>query len=125
MENTNLTPEQIAKVRTAKSVEELIKIAEEEGKKLDEKDAALLFTKLNQPGKELTDDELETVAGGACGKKESPYPWRDFEWYCEHQQDALWEPMWQGTCCICVYSGEDDDSREKVRCHYPNKVRTR
>ena len=43
MENTNLTPELLSKAKTAKSAEELIKIAEGEGVKLNEKDAALFL----------------------------------------------------------------------------------
>ena len=122
MENKNLTPEMISKIKTAKSVEELTKIAEGEGVKLDEKEAALFFNKLNQPGTELTDEELAAVAGG-CGEKKSPYPLRSWYDSCDHQQDSLWDPMWTGDCTICIYSGEDDDARETVRCHYPTRVR--
>ena len=125
MENMNLTPELISKAKGAKSVKELIKIAEGEGVVLDEKDAELYFTKLNQFGGELPDEELEAVAGGGCGEKPSPYPWVSFHWSCEHQRDATWDPMWQGDCCICIYSGEDDDRNERVRCHYPTQVRFR
>lgn len=122
MENPNLTPELISKAKTAKSAEELIKIAEGEGVKLEEKDAALFFAKLNQSEIELADEELEAVAGG-CGEKKSQYPLRSFYDSCEHQQDAIWDPMWTGDCPLCIYSGEDDDAAETVRCHYPTRVR--
>ncbi len=122
MENMNFTPELISKAKAAKSAEELIKIAEDEGVKLEEKDAEMFFNKLNQ-SEELADEELEAVAGGGCGSKPSPYPLHDWEDDCEHQQDVVWEPFWQGTCCLCIYSGEDDDAAETVRCHYPNRVR--
>ena len=121
MKDMNLTPELISKAKTARSAEELIKIAEGEGVKLEEKDAEAFFNKLNQ-SEELADDELDAVAGG-CGSKPSPYPLHDWEDDCEHQQDVVWEPFWQGTCCLCIYSGEDDDAAETVRCHYPNRVR--
>ena len=121
MENMNFTPELISKAKAAKSAEELIKIAEGEGVKLEEKDAEMFFNKLNQP-EELADEELDAVAGG-CGEKKSKYPLHDWEDDCEHQQDVVWEPFWQGTCCLCIYSGEDDDAAETVRCHYPNRVR--
>ncbi len=121
MENMNLTPELISKAKAATSAEELIKIAEGEGVKLEEKDAEAFFNKLNQ-SEELADEELDAVAGG-CGSKPSPYPLHDWEDDCEHQQDVVWEPFWQGTCCLCIYSGEDDDARETVRCHYPTRVR--
>ena len=122
MENMNFTPELISKAKAAKSAEELIKIAEGEGVKLNEKDAALFFAKLNQSEIELADEELDAVAGG-CGEKKSHYPLRDWEDDCEHQQDAAWDPFWLGTCCLCIYSGEDDDAAETVRCHYPTRVR--
>ena len=121
MENLNLTPELISKAKTAKSAEELIKIAEGEGVKLEVKDAEAFFTKLNQP-EELADEELDAVAGG-CGEKKSQYPLRSFYDSCEHQQDAIWDPMWTGDCPLCIYSGEDDDAAETVRCHYPTRVR--
>ena len=123
MENLNLSPELISKAKNAGSAKELIKIAEGEGVKLDEKDAESFFAKLNQTEGELADEELEAVAAGGCGEKKSPYPLHDWEDDCEHQQDALWEPFWQSTCCLCIYSGEDDDAAETVRCHYPTRVR--
>lgn len=122
MKDMNLTPELISKAKTAKSVEELIKIAEGEGVKLDEKDAASFFTKLNQPGGELSDEELDAVAGG-CGSDEPSYPVHDWEDNCEHQQNLGWDPFWNGTCCLCIYSGDDNDACETIRCHYPTQVR--
>ena len=71
MENVDLTPELISKAKTAKSAEELIKIAEGEGVKLDEKDAASFFAKLNQSEKELTDDELAVYKRGRNTKVNS------------------------------------------------------
>ena len=123
MENLNLKPELISKAKNAKSAKELIKIAEAEGVKLDEKDAELYFTKLSRSERELSVDELNAVAGGGYGKKLSPYPLRDWEDNCQYQLDALWDPFWQGTCCVCIYSGDDDNTRETVRCHYPDRVR--
>lgn len=72
---------------------------------------------------ELSDEELDNVAGGGCGNEPSPYPLHDWEDSCEHQQDFAWDSMWQGGCLMCIYSGDDDDARETVRCHYPNRVR--
>ncbi len=83
MENVNLTPELISKAKTAKSAEELIKIAEGEGVKLDEKDAASFFAKLNRSEKELADDQLEAVAGGGYGNQLSLYPAHDWEDCCK------------------------------------------
>ncbi len=124
MENMNLTPELISKAKAATSAEELIKIAEGEGVKLDEKDAEFFFSKMNESGGELADEELEAVAGGGCGNDEpSPYPRHDWDWSCDHQQDYAWDSMWQGECLMCIYSGDEDNGRETIRCHYPNRVR--
>ena len=62
MENMNLTPELISKAKTARSAEELIKIAEGDGVKLEVKDAEVFFTKLNQP-EELADEEAGLAVG--------------------------------------------------------------
>lgn len=66
----NFTPEQIAKAKAAKSVEELIALAKENGIELTEMDAKKYCSILNTPEK-LSDEELENVAGG-CGEPGKP-----------------------------------------------------
>ncbi len=65
MEN-NFTPEQMEKARAARSPEELLSLAKESGLELSEEQANTYFEKLNKSG-ELSDDELDNVAGGGCG----------------------------------------------------------
>ena len=59
----NLTPELIAKAKTAKSVEELLKLADGNGIELTEEEANTYFAQLNANAA-VSDDELDAVAGG-------------------------------------------------------------
>ncbi len=55
----------IAKAKQANSIEELMALAKENGYPMDEKEAEFYFKKLHKTG-ELSDDELDNVAGGGC-----------------------------------------------------------
>ena len=59
----NITPELIAKAKTAKSAEELLALAKENNVELTEEEAKTYFEQLNANGA-VSDDELELVAGG-------------------------------------------------------------
>ena len=58
--------EMIEKAKTAKSEEELLAMAKAENIELTEEEAKKAFEKLNK-NCELSDEELDNVAGG-CGK---------------------------------------------------------
>ena len=60
-----LTAELLAKAKAAKSAEELIALAKENGMELSEEEAKKFFAELNKEGT-LADDELDNVSGG-CG----------------------------------------------------------
>ena len=64
-----LKEEMIIKAKEAKSVEELIALAKENGIELTEEDAKMYFEQLNAKKGELSDDELDAVAGGGCETK--------------------------------------------------------
>ncbi|MDE5754254.1 MAG: Nif11-like leader peptide family RiPP precursor [Oscillospiraceae bacterium] len=64
MEN-KFTPELIAKARQAKSPEELLALAKENGIEIAENEARDYFAQMNKSG-ELSDDELDNVSGGGC-----------------------------------------------------------
>ena len=66
----NFTPEQFAK---AKSVEELIALAKENGLELAEEEAKKYFAELHKEG-ELSDDELNNVSGGCGGEGDDEKP---------------------------------------------------
>ena len=112
MEN-KLTPELIAKAKLAKSAEELIALAKENGAQLTAEEANTYFDELNKSG-EISDDELDGVSGG-CGERyyhghpivENP----DTE-TCEYFQDReTWEIRPEGGHCgICRQVGRDGNT---------------
>ena len=83
----NLTAELLAKAKEAKSVEELLAIAKENGIALTEEEAAKYFAELNKEG-EIANDELDNVSGG-CGNSYDP-----------HTDPHIRTEM---LCCACGY----------------------
>ena len=73
MEN-KFTEEMIAKAKQAKTVDELEALAKEAGVVMTREQLEKAFDELHPKAGELTDDELDDVAGG-CGEKEN-------EWFC-------------------------------------------
>lgn len=69
--NIDITPELMEKAKAAKSTEELMKIAEENGIDLTAEQADDYFERINASG-ELNDEELSGVAGGGCNKNYDP-----------------------------------------------------
>ena len=63
----NLTPEMIEKAKVAKSAEELLALAKENNVEMTADEAATYFAQLNPTSGELSDDDLDNVAGGAGG----------------------------------------------------------
>ena len=61
----NISKELIEKAKTAKTAEELLEMAKAEKIELTEEEAAKAFEELNKNG-ELSDEELDNVAGGGC-----------------------------------------------------------
>ncbi len=60
----------IIKAKQAKSPEEILALAKENGMKLTEESAKAYFAKLHKNG-EVSDDELDSVSGG-CGEPSDP-----------------------------------------------------
>lgn len=70
-----LTNELVEKAQSAKSAEELLAMAKENNVELTVEEAAGFFAKLNPAMGELSDDELDAVAGGGCsGEPEYTLP---------------------------------------------------
>jgi len=65
MEN-KITPELIEKAKAVKTAEELIALAKESNIELTEEQAKEYLEKLNPKMGEISDDELDNVAGGGC-----------------------------------------------------------
>lgn len=62
--------ELIARAKETGTVEELLALAKENGAELTEEEAKTYFDQLHQKTGELSDDELDNVAGGACHIKD-------------------------------------------------------
>ena len=58
--------ELISKAKQTKTPEELITLAKENGIELTEEEAKAYFARLNPKTGELSDEELDNVAGGGC-----------------------------------------------------------
>lgn len=65
----DFTPELIEKAKQAKSAEELAALAKENGIDISDDEAEEYFERLNKSG-ELSDEELDGVAGGGCYYKD-------------------------------------------------------
>ena len=66
-----ISKELLEKAKTAKSAEELLAMAKAENIELTEKQAAKAFAEFNKTG-ELSDEELDNVAGGCGGRDYEP-----------------------------------------------------
>lgn len=66
----NISKELLEKAKTAKSAEELLAMAKAEKVELTEEEAAKAFAELHKMG-ELSDAELDNVAGGCAGPYQS------------------------------------------------------
>lgn len=60
----------LAKAKEAKTLEELTILAKENNIELTEEEATAYFNQLHPKTGELSDDELDNVAGGACHAKD-------------------------------------------------------
>lgn len=65
-----LDKELLAKAKEAKNPEELITLAKENGTELTAESAKMYFDLLHPKTGELSDDELDNVAGGGCHAKD-------------------------------------------------------
>ena len=95
----NITPELIAKAKTAKSAEELLALAKENNVELTEEEAKTYFEQLNANGA-LSDDELDAVAGGSflgisCDDEDENEDEDDI------YQDGEIVKFFDGTTCTC------------------------
>lgn len=60
------TPEMIEKAKAAKTAEELMALAKENNIEMTEEEAKTYFAQLHPASGELSDDDLDNVAGGGC-----------------------------------------------------------
>ena len=88
------TNEQLAKAKAAKSAEELLALAKENGIEMTEEEANKYYADFHKEG-ELADEELDNVSGGGCG---DDYPERDPNWAACNEMYHL-----VGICGSCPF----------------------
>ena len=93
-----LNKELLTKAKSAKSLEELIAIAKENGMELTEENAQAYFKLLNPQTGEIADDELDNVSGGGCGSPASKYSIGQNVWF----RSTI---MYNGVKCNASYYG--------------------
>ena len=99
----NFNAEMIEKAKTAKSAEELLEIAKAKGVALTKEEANVYYEQLNAHREELSEEELNNVAGGGCGDPEVPCYGRCEHWICRR--------------CGTPYSGTVDSFADSKYCH--------
>lgn len=67
---SKISPELLEKAKQAKSAEELLTLAKENDIELTEENAKAYFEQLNPPKGELSDAELDNIAGGGCNSED-------------------------------------------------------
>ena len=101
--------ELIVKAKQAKTPEELMSLAKENNMEMTEESAKAYFEQLHPKTGELSDDELDNVAGGGCysngGRLKTTCGYR-----CKHYQDGPSTYGVKGTCCRCRYWGVDPNA---------------
>ncbi len=103
-----LDEKMLEKAKNAKSVEELLSLAKENGIELTVEEAKTYFAKLNAKSGELADDELDDVSGGEkCGTIYSEgRPLVTVGNSCEHyiNENTQRKEDGSGKCPACYWS---------------------
>ena len=104
-----LNNELITRARCAKTPEEIMTFAKENGEEISEESAKAYFEQLHPKTGELSDEELDNVAGGGCysdnGRLETTCGYK-----CKHYEDGRSTFGVKGTCCRCKYWGVDPNA---------------
>ena len=99
-----LNNEILAKAKAAKTPEELIEIASENDVEMTEEGAKAYFDLLHPKTGEISDDELDNVAGGACyrgdGRMVTTVANLCREWRCKKDGNRM-ESDHRPICCKC------------------------
>ena len=102
-----MNTELIAKAKKAKTPEELMDLAKENGIEMTEEIATTYFEQLNPKTGELSDDELDNVAGGGCYADDGALL-TTIGYKCKYYEENTVQPFGvKGTCCRCKYWGVD------------------
>ena len=97
-----ISKELLEKAKTAKSAEELLAMSKAEGFELPEGEAKTVFSKLNKTG-ELSDEELDNVAGGCGDDSESEEPKKPVNKFNPGDRVYITSSMWASTVISFEY----------------------
>ncbi len=109
----NFSNEQIAKAKAAKSVEEFLTLAKENGMELTEEEATKYFAELHKEG-ELPDEALEAITGG-----------KDYEFFDLSHTVGVWYdpnigrwlcPNCEHTLSYCESDSADSGTFDVYKC---------
>ena len=97
-----LSEELIAKAKGTKTPEELAALAKESSIDLTEEEAKAYFEQLHPKTGELSDDELDNVAGGGCYGRDDCLM-TTIAYGCRYYEPATTKNGVNGTCGACRY----------------------
>ena len=104
----NISKELIEKAIQAKTAEELLAMAKAENIELTDEEAAKAFAELNKSG-ELSDEELDNVAGGCSPSDPPKYNIGDYVQYY-YQYEIGWTRYAKSTTCSIIEDIKEDGS---------------
>lgn len=98
-----MNKELIAKAKETKTVGELLALAKENDVELTAEEAETYFEQLHPKTGELSDEELDNVAGGGCYAKDG-HLLTTIGYKCRFYEENPIKPYGvKGTCCRCKY----------------------
>ena len=104
----NISKELLEKAKTAKSAEELLELAKAENIELTAEQAKEYFATIHASG-ELSDEELDNVAGGCSPPDPPKYNIGDYVQYY-YQYEIGWTRYAKSTTCSIIEDIKEDGS---------------
>ena len=94
--------ELLTRAKAAKTAEEIMALAKENGIEMTAEEAQKIFAQLHSQSGELADDELDNVSGGACYGRDDCLM-TTIAYGCRYYEPATTKNGVNGTCGACRY----------------------
>ena len=94
--------ELLTRAKAAKTAEEIMALAKENGIEMTAEEAQKIFAQLHPQTGELSDDELDNVSGGACYGRDDCLM-TTIAYGCRYYEPATTKNGVSGTCGACRY----------------------
>ena len=122
----NISKELLEKAKAAKTAEELLEMAKAENIELSAEQAAKAFAELHKMG-ELSDEELDNVAGGGCYARDGALM-TTIGYKCKNFERSPERKGVKGTCYECKYWDYGNAEGNEIfgnplKCLNPNNYR--